>query len=438
VTTTPYPAIKKQSGTSTVFRLSPEDLLQLIAGLFLLVNFLALTILNPGNWLTYGAAFGMWVVCIISGQFVLNHKLPHRDKLLFPVVMFLSGWGLVLIGRLEPPFAARQTIWLPLSVVAMLCVASFPQILRLIRHYRYLLLLGGLVLLTSTILFGRNPSGQSTDPQLWLWFGTVYFQPSELLKIVLVAFLASYLAEQYPLFQTTEFAAKNRLTSLSPRIAGPVLLMWGLTILILVWQRDLGTAMLFFVVFLILLYVASGYTPILIGGFALLVLAGIIAYTQFDVVRLRVDIWLNPWPEANDRAFQIVQSLQAFAAGGVFGQGIAQGSPTYIPVVHSDFVFAALAEEYGLLGVIVVLICITLIVVQSLKIAQRRNHPFHALFAIGLSGLIATQSILIMGGTLRILPLTGVTLPFLSYGGSSLLMSFVIMGLLIRLSAAET
>jgi cell division protein FtsW len=162
------------------------------------------------------------------------------------------------------------------------------------------------------------------------------------------------------------------------------------------------------------------------------------AYRLFDVVRLRVDIWLNPWPEADGRAFQIVQSLLAFAAGGVFGQGIGQGSPGYIPVVHSDFVFAALAEEWGLLGVIVVVACVAAFVVRGLRIAiLQRPRPFHALLAVGLSVILAAQSLLIMAGVLKLIPLTGVTLPYFSYGGSSLLVNFIMVGLLLRLSAGE-
>jgi cell division protein FtsW len=149
-----------------------------------------------------------------------------------------------------------------------------------------------------------------------------------------------------------------------------------------------------------------------------------------------VDIWLNPWPEADGRAYQIVQSLMAFGAGSIFGEGIGQGSPTYIPVVHSDFVFSALAEEYGLLGVVVLITCIAIFVMRGLRIAVlTQERPFYSLMAIGLSMLIGIQSFLIMGGVLKILPLTGVTLPYISYGGSSLLISFIILGLLLRLSS---
>ena len=418
--------------------LGSQQILLLIAGVFILINFISLSLLRPDDLSSHISILTVWVICVLSGQFLLDRYLPNRDKLLFPIVIFLSGWGLVMITRLEPPFADKQSVWLLVSVVAMLIVAILPQPLRWLRNYRYLWFFGGLTLLLSTIVLGSNPSGQAGTPQLWLGFGSIYFQPSEALKIILVAFLASYLAEQYPALRAEGLVSGNRLLALSPRVVGPVILMWSISVVVLVWQRDLGAAMLFFAVFLILVYAAGGYTMIIVGGALLIVIAAIIAYAGFAVVRLRIDIWINPWPESDGRAFQLVQSLQAFASGGIFGQGIGQGAPNYIPVVHSDFVFAAIAEEYGLLGIISILTAIAAFTVRGLQIAARQqDHPFYAFLAIGLCSLIAIQSILIMGGTIRLLPLTGVTLPFLSYGGSSLLTSFIIVGLLLRLSSLE-
>lgn len=418
------------------YRQGVERALLTLGGAFLLVNLVALAVLRPEGGLRDLTSFFVWAVCAAGGHAALNRWLPRRDALIFPVAMFLSGWGLVLIDRLAPRFADRQIIWLAVSVAAMLFVAGQPYVLRWLRSYRYLWLLAGLILLFSTIILGTHPTGQPGTPQLWLDFGGIYFQPSEALKIVLVAFLASYLAEQYPSLRAYNLTGGSRLWGLSPRVAGPILLMWGLSVLVLVWQRDLGTAALFFGVFLVLLYVASGYTLILVSGAVLTVIAGVIAYNLFDVVELRIDIWLSPWPEADGRAYQIVQSLHAFAAGGIFGQGIGQGLPVYIPVNHSDFIFAALAEEYGLLGVLVVIAAMLVIVMRGLRIAiLHQGYPFHALLTTGLCTLLALQTVMIMGGVIRLLPLTGVTLPFVSYGGSSLLASYVMIGLLLRLSA---
>jgi cell division protein FtsW (lipid II flippase) len=225
----------------------------------------------------------------------------------------------------------------------------------------------------------------------------------------------------------------------SMRFLAPLLLMWGICIVVLIWQRDLGTATLFFVVFIAMLYVASGQAIYVIEGAVLLILATLLAYFAFSVVRLRIDVWLNPWPEADDRAFQIVQSLLAFSAGGVFGQGVGQGSPTYIPVVHSDFVFAAVGEEWGLLGTLAVAGCLAMLVLRGFRLAAKtERRPFRAFLAAGISLAFATQSLLIMGGVLKLVPLTGVTLPFLSYGGSSLLVCFIMIGLLLVLSGEAT
>lgn len=410
-----------------------ERALLAVSGAFLFVNMLALALLR-GFVLSDWLPLGIWLICAFVGHRQLTRHLPERDPLLFPLVMFIAGWGLILIDRLAPLFADRQALWLLLSVAAMLFTALYPYVLRWLRSYRYILLVLGLALLVSTILLGRNPSG--FGPELWLGIGNIFFQPSEALKIILVAFLASYLGGQYPLLRAENLLPDDRAHWLSPRIMGPIVLMWSLCVVVLVWQRDLGTALLFFAVFILLLYVASGQALVLVSGALLMSAAAFAGYQFFAVVRPRVDIWLNPWPYADDFGFQVVQSLMAFGAGGIFGDGIGQGSPTFIPVVHSDFIFAALAEEYGLLGVVVVVACLTILVMRGLRAGvSQQDRPFHALMAVGLSLVIGIQSLLIMGGVLKILPLTGVTLPFLSYGGSSLLMSFIGLGLLLRISA---
>lgn len=417
--------------------LNRERILLIIGSIFIFINCLALAIQNPVDWRVWLMLI-VWLICAFVGHQLLERYLPQRDALLYPIVMIMSGWGLVLIKRLAPPFADRQTLWLVIATGAMLTVALAPHSIRWLKQYRYTILVTGLILLVSTIVLGRNPSGAVGAPELWLGIGSVYFQPSEALKVILVAFLASYLSEQYPALRA-ETKLKNqekRFSWLTPRIVGPIILMWSLSVVIVVWQRDLGTAALFFAVFLILLYVASGEIFIMLGGGVLLLLAGFAAYQLFSVVALRVDIWINPWLEADGRAYQIVQSLMAFGAGGILGDGIGQGTPIYIPVVHSDFVFSAIAEEFGLLGIITVIVLILVFVLRGLRIAiAHHGRPFYALLAIGLSMLIGIQTLLIMGGVLKLLPLTGVTLPYMSYGGSSLLMSFVIAGLLLRLSA---
>ena len=409
-------------------------LLLILAGAFIFLGMLTVSLTREIQ-LSYWLGFAAWVICAVVGALILNRRLPQRDPLLFPLVMFLSGWGLVAIERLAPAFADRQTIWLLIGVLAMLLTAVFPHVLRWLHAYRYILLALTLLLLMATIVLGRNPSGFAFAPRLWLGFGSVYFQSSEVMKIILVAFLASYLGEQS---STLQASPNGGSWGLSPRLAGPTLLMWALSVVILVWQQDLGTAMLFFIVFLLLLYMTNGSLYIILGGLALVIAAGFAAYQLFEVVQLRVDIWLNPWAEADGRAYQIVQSLMAFGAGGIFGTGVGLGSPGYIPVVHSDFVFAALAEEWGLLGVIAVLSSFAVLAMRGLSIGiSHSGRAFYKLFAVGLTMMLTVQALMIMAGVLKLLPLTGVTLPFISYGGSSLLASFVMIGILLRLSSGD-
>ena len=422
------------SGAGPAERKRSQRLLLAFAAAFVFAGMASLSLsrpFQPSDW----AGLLIWSLCAIIGARVLSRKLPNSDPLLFPLIMLLSGWGLVAIDRLAPSFADRQALWLIISLAALLIASAYPQVLRWLRSYRYVLLALALLLLLTTIALGRNPSGFELAPRLWLGIGSIFFQPAELMKIILVAFLASYLGEQSRTLPVNDVRSPEKIGA-SPRLLGPTLLMWLLCMVILVWQRDLGTAMLFFIVFLLLLYLTSGEPRILAGGALLMIVAAFAAYQLFDVVRLRVDIWLNPWPEADGRAYQIVQSLMAFGAGGIVGAGVGLGSPVYIPVAHSDFVFAAIAEEWGLLGVIAILCCFAALAWRGLLIAMKhRGRPFHRLLAAGLTLMLVVQAIMIMAGVLKLLPLTGVTLPFVSYGGSSLLVSYIMIGILLRLSS---
>ncbi len=356
-----------------------------------------------------------------------NASFPG-DPILLPVTFFLSGFGLVLITRLAPAFITRQIFWLAIATGLLLSVALIPKNLNWLYRYKYTWLIGGLVLLASTLLFGVNPSGFGA--RLWLPVGGIYFQPSELLKLLLLVFLAAYLADRRRHLIETR-AHIGPLSIPHPAYWGPMLLMWGFSIILLVWQRDLGAALLFFCTFLGMVYAATGKSRYLWAGALLLLAAGVIGYILFDVVRLRVDGFLDPWADPAGRSFQIVQSLLAFASGGVIGQGLGQGLPTAIPVVHTDFVFAAIGEEYGLLGALGVLLCFALLIGRAFHIAIRARSEFEQLLAAGIGTLLGLQTIVITAGTLKLIPLTGVTLPFVSYGGSSLLVSFVMVGLLV-------
>jgi cell division protein FtsW (lipid II flippase) len=409
-----------------------EGLLLLIAALFVLVNGAALSLATAGGFrLSHLWAPLLWLLTIGVAHVLLHRYKPGRDPFLLPLFALLTGWGLILIDRLAANFLGRQVLWLGLGTAVLLAVAILPRSLRLLRRYRYTLLFGGLLLLTATLLFGVNPSGYGAA--LWLpvpLIGGVYFQPSELLKLLLIVFLASYFEERELLLaRSQQHDWRSRLANLAP-----LLLMWGFCIILLVWQQDLGGAVIFFVVFLALLYLATGDGRFVWAGTLLLLAAAVFAYFAFDVVALRVDAWWNPWPDADNRAYQIVQSLHALAAGGILGQGVGQGYPNYIPVVHSDFAFAAIVEEWGLLGGLSVVVIFILLAYRGLRLALLAQRPFHRYLAAGISILFSVQTLLIMGGITRLLPLTGVTLPFVSYGGSSLLVSSAMIGLLLYLS----
>lgn len=406
-----------------------EKLLLAVAGVFISANTLGLILIRnrpaQGLWLV-----GVWVACVVGGHYALNRWLPRRDPLIFPSVMLLTGWGLNLVDRLLPRYAPRQALWMVLGVLLVVGICALPGHLRWLRRYRYSWLTLGLLLLGVTIVGGVNPSG--VGPRLWLGVGTFYFQPSEVLKILLVVFLASYMAEHQQIFHSAAFRMMGSLPSW--RFLSPIFFMWSLCLLLLVWQRDLGTATIFFLVFILMLYSASGQALLLVGGAALLLVAAVGAAQVFDIVAFRVAIWRDPWHDADGASFQIVQSLMAIADGGLLGSGIGGGIPNFIPVVHTDFAYAAIIEEWGLLGGVGVLGVLLVIVLRGLRVALLLAHrPFHAYLAMGISVLLAVQSLMIMGGVLNLVPLTGVTLPFVSYGGSSLLASFAAVGLLLVL-----
>ena len=294
-----------------------------------------------------------FVLSFAVAHVFLNHTLPHRDPFLLPTAALLTGWGLLLIGRLAVNFFLRQAIWLPISTFALLAVVRLSRDMRRLRRFRYTWLFGGLALLATTLVFGVNPSGYG--PRLWLGVWFIYFQPSEPLKLLMIVYLASYLAERRELL-ILERRQVWRWELPSPAYVGPLLAMLGLAVILLAWQQDLGAAMLFFFTFLAMLYLATGQGKYITIGLVLFIVVGLAGYYLSDRVALRIDGWINPWPDAADRTFQIVQSLLAFGTGGVFGQGLGLGDPTYIPAVHTDFVFAAAGEEFGLIGVLVIVI----------------------------------------------------------------------------------
>ena len=417
---------------------------------FVGVNAISYSLVESGRvqW-RYLWSPAVWTAVVLATHLLLSRFIPLRDPLLLPIAAILAGWGLVLVDRLAPAFLLRQTLWVVIGAIALTAIALLPKGrpgdptgLRWLRRYRYLWLFLGMLTLSLTLVFGVNPSG--AGPRLWLGgrlpvIGRVYFQPSELLKLLFIVYLASYMAEKEGLVHIVVFRL-GRLRIARPPFGylAPLLLMWGVSMILLAWQRDLGAAMLFFIVFLVMLYLASGRWEAVASGLVMLLATASLAYRlpfdTLDIVRLRIDTWINPWPDAQGRAFQIVQSLLALAAGGLIGQGVGQGYPTYIPVVHSDFAFAAVTEEWGLVGAVTVIISLAVLVHRGLRIAVLSRRPFISFLATGMVAFIGVQSLIILAGVTKLFPLSGITLPFLSYGGSSMVVSCLMVGLLIKIS----
>jgi len=359
---------------------------------------------------SHWVGFGIWLALISLGHYATTQILPDRDPYIFPAAAFLSGWGLLTIWRLNETFGLRQAIWLIVSIAIFIIGLRLPSNLAFIRGYKYILLSGGLLLTALTLIFGTNPSG--FGPRLWLGCCSFYFQPSEPLKLLLVAYLAAYLADRLPI----------RL-QIFPLLL-PTIFVTGLALLILFVQRDLGTASIFILLYTVTLYIVTGRRRVLIGTAAGLAIALFVGYISVDVIRMRVDGWLDPWSDPSGRSYQVVQSLLAVANGGLIGRGPGIGNPGLVPVAISDFIFAAIAEEAGLVGAIGLIATIWLILARGMIASLRAQDRFRRFLAAGITTYLGIQGLLIIGGNLRLFPLTGVTLPFVSYGGSSLLTSY--------------
>lgn len=416
---------------------SKQTRLFLYAAAFLFLFSLALT-LSPAvrertwevdyRW-THWIGFFVWGLTTIFVHRVTSKRLPDGDPFLLPAASLLTGWGLLTIFRLDPDFGLRQTAWLIVASILFAVAMQFPRDLTLLRKYKYIALIGGLGLTALTLVLGSNPSGEG--PRLWLGAMGVYLQPSEPLKILLLVYLTAYLADRLP-SETYDRTPLSFRRVFSFPLLIPTLVMTGISLLILLVQRDLGTASIFLVLYTVILFIASGKRRVLILTALGLAFAGLVGFYLVDIIFIRIDTWLNPWLEPSGRSYQIVQSLLAIANGGALGRGPGLGSPTLVPVALSDFIFSSIAEETGLAGVIVLLGAIGLLLLRGLRAALHAPDRFQRLLATGLTAYLGVQSLLILGGNLRLLPLTGVTLPFVSYGGSSLVTSFLALAIIMR------
>jgi cell division protein FtsW (lipid II flippase) len=387
----------------------------------------------------------IYVVMMLGAHFVLVATGNRGDPLLLPLVAAIGGIGIVMLNRLAPDLgstsafgldmnvAETQLLWFGVGLLAMLTVAIGLRDDRFLRHYKYTWALAGIALLLFTFLFGTEVNGA----RLWIYLGPIGFQPTEFIKIVLVLFIAGYLAEHRALLRDASLRLGPIRVPPLPYLL-PMLAIFVLVMLVVIFGKDLGTALLFFGIFLTMLFVATGRRSYVLIGLALFLAGAFVASRLFEHVARRVEAWIDPFADPTGAGYQTVQALYAFGRGGLFGEGLGQ---SLLPTaggrffgVETDFVFAVIAEELGVIGACGLLALTVALVFRGLRVAILARDDFSAMLAVGLTVSLGLQTLIITAGIVKLIPLTGITFPFVSYGGSSLLASFIIIGLLLAIS----
>ncbi|MDJ0961351.1 MAG: FtsW/RodA/SpoVE family cell cycle protein [Acidimicrobiia bacterium] len=400
-----------------------------------------------GDWLDAQVALTFMVFAVAFGSVnaAMRRWAPTASPYLFPIVALLAAVAFTEIYRLDPQLASiqRWSLLVGAAVSAFVLFLLREEGVTVLRRYRYLFLAAAVVLLLLpllptdwTVLRGAEVNGSRLWVRLEVLGRTLSFQPGELAKVLLTIFLASYLADRHVAMATTN-RTLGPLRLPEPRQFGPVLIAAGVAFAVLIYQRDLGASLLLFALFIGMIYAATGRAAYLAAGGVLTIGGGIVAYQLFAHVERRVFSWLHPFDDYAGAGYQIAQSLFALGSGSLTGSGIGLGRPDLIPAAATDFIFAAVAEEMGFAGSIIVLAAFSLLVALGFGIALRTRDVFRKFLAAGLTLVIGVQAFLILAGVLRLFPVTGITLPFMSYGGSSLLANMVLVTLLARISHGE-
>ncbi|MEL7565052.1 MAG: FtsW/RodA/SpoVE family cell cycle protein [Dehalobacterium sp.] len=374
-------------------------------------------------------AGGIMVVLVYLAN-ILVIKLKFEDEILFLIVSMLTTLGIIFIYRLDPILGWKQIIWFVLGNVILFCTAiTYRKIYfldRLIYSYPGI----SFALFLVTMIFGTEVKGATN----WILIGGFSFQPSEFMKLVFVFFIAAYYSNPEKLaLRDLKLFQRNINISSKWIFMGLAYFQMGL----LVIQRELGTVLLFFLIYLVLTYIYDNDSKFLLINLGLFTLGGVLGVMMLHYIQVRFDAWLNPWADIAGKGYQIAQSLFAIGAGGFWGTGIGLGQPHYIPEVHTDFIFSAICEEMGVFGGIGVILLFFILVYRGLKIALGLKNSFHRTVAIGIALMFGFQSFIIIGGVIKLIPLTGITLPFISYGGSSLTTSFLALGILQGTSSSK-
>ncbi|MCW2959663.1 MAG: Cell cycle protein [Thermoleophilia bacterium] len=386
--------------------------------------FLARSKVLSADGLVWGGAF---LVLLLAIHLVVRRVLPLADPWLLPGAGLLTGIGITMTYRIKPELAGKQTAWFVVALVLLALLITLVRDHHVLERYKYLIGASSVLVLLITV----SPLGKEINgSRLWLDFGPMQIQPGEFAKLGIVVFLAAYLRENRELLAMR----------FSPKHLGPLLLFWGASLGLLVAMNDFGTSLLFFGSFLLLVYVATGRAWYPAAGLVSFIAGAAAVYRIAPHVRSRFDVWLDPWATSDTSGYQPLQALFAMADGGLLGRGlgqayvVAENGATIIPDAQTDFVFAVIANELGFIGAVAVLMCFVVFSWRGFAIAAECRDGFSKLLAFGLAAVFAMQSLIIVGGIVRLLPLTGQTLPFVSYGGSSLLANWLLVGLLLMVS----
>lgn len=383
----------------------------------------------PSPWpsvaLLLGAFWGGWLATWLR-------RLPGDDTLL-PLGAFLCSVGWVEVYRLgiaidNPGLGGRQALWIALGLAVFALTIFLMPDYRVLEDYKYVCLIAGVTLQAAVMVFGTEINGA----RLWFKFGSMLFQPIEVVKVLMVVFLAAFLRQFRNWIRLGLLSPEGRLPRKALFLLG---LGWAAAEGVLVLQKDLGMALLLFGLFLSMFYMSTGRVDLVALAGVFFAVGGYVCYLLFGHVRVRVSTWLDPFADPQGEGFQMSQALYSLASGGLDGTGLGMGRPFLVPEAHSDFVYVAVAEELGMLGAVAVLAAFMFLVTRAFRTALLAGDEFGTLLAAGLATLFAWQTLIIVGGTVKLAPMTGITLPFMSYGGSSMLANYLILGLLWRISA---
>ncbi|OCB22371.1 cell division protein FtsW, partial [Mycobacterium malmoense] len=377
-----------------------------------------------------------------SAHLAIRRFAPYTDPLLLPIVALLNGLGLVMIHRLDlvdnqftgrhHPSATQQMMWTVVGVVAFALVVTFLKDHRQLARYGYICGITGLVLLVIPALLPASLSEQN-GAKIWIRFPGFSIQPAEFSKILLLIFFSAVLIAKRGLF-TSVGKHFMGLTLPRPRDLAPLLAAWVISVGVMAFEKDLGTSLLLYTSFLVVVYLATQRFSWVVIGLALFTVGSVVAYFVFAHVRVRVQMWWDPFSDPDGSGYQIVQSLFSFATGGIFGTGLGNGQPDTVPAASTDFIIAAFGEELGLVGLASILMLYTIVIVRGMRTAIATRDSFGKLLAAGLSSTLAIQLFIVVGGVTQLIPLTGLTTPWMSYGGSSLLANYVLLAILARIS----